>query len=735
MSDSIPLGPLPRVSQETHTTTNRDHDEPPPDYQPPKEQTELKLHSRSVFALLLALFYSGLVIAPWVITCRIADRPITPGGRYGPEDDSQHYHIANGTHSSYINDERWYHAARVIQTIASVLTLPVTSSICASAAVIFMQRQQRLTMPQLMTLADRGWMDRATYRRILSLQWPHYGSSLLLIGLFATVLGLVIAPIQSIFLTSQVVKTPIRSQNIEQLWDIPTTLAKAFEYPQLDDSNIITLMTRTALTTATEDSTHPQLWAGANVSCNAFSRDEYTRTFCTQQGATFSNISGYPDPFLAELPSHFHSGILRQFLPRFNSTTQFEPISEADFPENCDQIPDAFFVEYTNSTRYYDTEIIQTWGLKACMPGNVTQSPWKGTRDRHDFSEVLYLDINLTGYSAGYTRLQDRTIYRVTLNTTTGYFELPNYLNGGVAGFLLDKDPIKESCGDHCADQGGYRWSKRSSDLARRDTDLTTANTDLQLAKGKGPLLTIAMALFGTGSYIETRARTPELYSATAFPDFNASPSWPANSSACAYLIPLGKLLPNYPHCVSNSDGGRDGDEIRFEIRSWLEGFLVPAERLENAFNAAAFIATKLFLENTNGNPSYGDGLTVSYDMGADTQVPVISRAGIIFVSILIGLHLATLLGLGVYAAWMPRWTKHLDSFALLRMGASISERVPLFMAYRLGLVKELREVSGWMGDQMPEGEDVGMLGLGGPVRLRGNRRYVSFHKQPDYYH
>lgn len=37
----------------------------------------------------------------------------------------------------------------------------------------------------------------------------------------------------------------------------------------------------------------------------------------------------------------------------------------------------------------------------------------------------------------------------MTVNTTAGYFELPNYLNGKVAGFLLKEDP-NTMCGDDC---------------------------------------------------------------------------------------------------------------------------------------------------------------------------------------------------------------------------------------------------------------------------------------------
>ncbi|KAL2811415.1 hypothetical protein BJX63DRAFT_444099 [Aspergillus granulosus] len=738
MSESIPLGPIPRASQDTNASTGRDRDddrpaspnvESPPDYEPPKEQTELLLHPRSIYALLLALFYAALVLAPWVIICLIADRPITTD-RYGAftGGNGTYFYRAEDTQSPYRKNERWYHAARIIQAIAGVLTLPLTSAICASAAVIFMQRQQSLTMPQLMTLADNGWMDLSTYRRIYLLQWSRYGSSFLLFSILVSLLGLVIAPIQSIFLSSQAVKTPTQVQEIGPLWDLPTQVQRTAE-ASVPDDNLITLLTRTALTTATTDETHAQLWPGANVSCDPFSYAEYpySHNLCLRQGGTFNNISSYPDPFLAQLPSSFHTGLLRQFLPRINSTAQFQPIGEAEFPENCDQIPNAFFVEYTNSTRYYDTELMQTWSLKACMPANVTESPWKATRDRHDFSEELYIDVTLENYNLGYNH---RALYRITLNTTTGYFELPNYMNGGVAGFLLDQDP-NELCDDRCEYQEGYAWLKRRSE--KRETHITPVPGDLQVVRSKGPLLTIAMALFGDGSYIETRAKHPERYGPLVTRNYSSFDQ-PSHISACRDFVPLGHLLPDARisenHCIRNSDGADTG--IHYQVAYWLMNFLEPIDQLENAFNAAAFIATKKWLEHPMMATFSGDR-RVNFDMGADTQVPVISLAGITVVSALLGLHVLALLLLGLYSAWSPRWTKRLDSFAMMRIGGAISQHVPLLMAHRLNMVKGLRAVPGWIGDQMPESEPVGMLGLGGPLRLRSGRKYISYHRKPRY--
>lgn len=85
------------------------------------------------------------------------------------------------------------------------------------------------------------------------------------------------------------------------------------------------------------------------------------------------------------------------------------------------------------------------------MPRDLTTSPWKSTRDRQDFTEEVYLNVTLIHYNVNKLNQdqQNSTFYKVTLDTTAGYFELPNYMNGEVAKPLLKKDP-NSICGEHC---------------------------------------------------------------------------------------------------------------------------------------------------------------------------------------------------------------------------------------------------------------------------------------------
>jgi hypothetical protein len=123
--------------------------------------------------------------------------------------------------------------------------------------------------------------------------------------------------------------------------------------------------------------------------------------------------------------------------------------------------------------------------------------------------------------------------------------------------------------------------------------------------------------------------------------------------------------------------------------------------------------------------------LTVSYDLGADTQIPVISHDGMIVVSVLLGLDIASLLTMAIYSAVTPRWTNQFDSFAMMRIGAAMSEHLPLHVAHR---PERIEVLSGFIGDVPPDEADIGKpsknvgeLGLGAAFSLRGGMKYTCY--------
>ncbi|KAI9369667.1 hypothetical protein BJX61DRAFT_545352 [Aspergillus egyptiacus] len=98
------------------------------------------------------------------------------------------------------------------------------------------------------------------------------------------------------------------------------------------------------------------------------------------------------------------------------------------------------------------------------------------------------------------------------------------------------------------------------------------------------------------------------------------------------------------------------------------------------------------------------DTLALYYDMGADSEVPVISDTGIILISVLIGIDILALYAMAVYTCLVPRWTDNLDAFAMLRIGSALGEKVPLKVAPVPDDVSVLDEIAGWVGDLEEQG-------------------------------
>ncbi|KAL5043589.1 hypothetical protein BDW71DRAFT_216199 [Aspergillus fruticulosus] len=542
------------------------------------------------------------------------------------------------------------------------------------------RRNQNLTMRQVIALADRDWLDILTQlRHSFSLEsWKKHGSSLLLLAMLLSVLGLIITPIQSIFLSTETIKIPTKPQKISYLLDL-TDKARSEA-----DGNSITVMTRNALKIAAI--TEPQLYMGVwGLRC------------LTGVGNTWSNMPVLSDPFLAELSSEFNTGLIRQFAPRINSTARYEKYHRGRYANTTDLRYDDWF-----------------WGVQACMPDDVTQSPWKATRERQNFSEVLYLNITLRGYYSGAT--SDATYYGLTLHTTAGYFELPNYMNGGVAGPLLDKDPSELLCNSDCADQGSI---PTSPDHRHRPLS------------GEGLL------------HFTSRTRHQSAYASTS-PPFFETLSDSQIASACIDTVPLGPLLDsvttigNINRRITNRDGVVQGWNVDDQIADWLRGFNYGIDPLTRVFTAAAFFANKQW---TRGRTMYRDDrtLTISHNMGSDLKVPAISLAGVILVSILLGVHVLGLLVLGGYSSWSVRWTRTLDSFAMVPMASALNPPLDMLLSNSFRRLDVFDKTPGWVGDaaaaeSSAPGSEFGRMGVGAAMRVRRGVKFAAYHYGPQAY-
>jgi hypothetical protein len=147
---------------------------------------------------------------------------------------------------------------------------------------------------------------------------------------------------------------------------------------------------------------------------------------------------------------------------------------------------------------------------------------------------------------------------------------------------------------------------------------------------------------------------------------------------------------------------------------------------MESAFSSAAFFATSALFQESR----YPTELGVHSDHGIDTTIPDISLAGIIVVSVLLGLYLVGLFAMAAYAS-MPAWASTLDSFAILRIGARLGDHVPLKLAYRPREIWGLDHLPGWVGEAVEhDARDEGKparLAIGSERLLQSKRDYECY--------
>ena len=110
-------------------------------------------------ALWLILLYAFVAILSWTITCILCYRPIGVPTYFDQ--------FGNYTRSHYETTDNWRKAASVGLSILGVISIPVTSAICAKAATVYCQRRSDdkaplLSLRQMLALADKGWSDSAT---------------------------------------------------------------------------------------------------------------------------------------------------------------------------------------------------------------------------------------------------------------------------------------------------------------------------------------------------------------------------------------------------------------------------------------------------------------------------------------------------------------------------------------------------------------------------------------------
>ena len=140
--------------------------------------------SRQTYLLFPVSLYSCLSIIAWTIICIQTKRPITTHTySYDSNADDHDGVLANQMKSN----AEWFRAARILLTITNTLIIPLTSTVCASAAVIYVQnigRRRCFSMQHTATLADKGWSSPQVWLTLLSVKgWKSQGSYFLVFAM------------------------------------------------------------------------------------------------------------------------------------------------------------------------------------------------------------------------------------------------------------------------------------------------------------------------------------------------------------------------------------------------------------------------------------------------------------------------------------------------------------------------------------------------------------------------
>ena len=710
---------------------------------------------RQAYIIWLVLVYAAMLVTAWSILIVTSRHPIGRSS-YGCFDSKSYCRWSsswlasqNARTTQYINN------AQTLLSAVSLLTIPLTSAVCAAAVIPWWQEAgQSMSLRQVITLADKGWTSPYIYYRLLTPSgWKRYGSSFVALALLLHAIGAALSPAinQMSSLVSVKVPTSANAPSVSGL----VALHDMFENYGEDDSTAI-LKLREALKGVLPSQIQPRIWVPnvTRVDCNndtSWSSNDDDKipamTQCSNGGLTYLSLIDQPEAWISQLGYGFSTGVKSyQHIPRVNTSVEVKLIDK--LPAKCNSQQAVLLMNYAGTA----TEIVndttgeewttRDWWVKVCVLDYPEEPVFKDTDDSQTLVETAFLDL----YNWAMGDAEAHNVSVITMSTTVGYFELPNYDNDNVPGPLLQKFQLPPT----------YKYTKRRSGHERRQdmaytqsegTITSSKNSsqsipELETLPNKGPLLNIIYALFGNGSM-------PAIYGAENG-TYNPGVAWNTvydrtRNAPCLELVPLSSLSnalsksslwgPGYysttaKQCVTYYDLGLGNSMLYF-----LDNFFVPVDALAQLFRIAAYMSHDNWLSQT------GYSLRIEYDPGQELQKPGLTRDSIIGLSLAIAIFLLSLLMLAFYASFSRTWTYSLDAYALLRIGAELGrESLPFVLVSDAHGIGELDELPGWVGDVTGEdaekgsskkARELGMAWSGTEARrieaVRNKSRYLSY--------
>lgn len=628
---------------------------PPYEQRRPERIRSTPLH-RNLGILIPVVLYAAMAIYSWVTMCILS-------------------RVEDYTTNRNDIKTRSYRAARTLQVVTNVATLPVISFVCAWAAAVFVQNQRdacSLRLRQVVTLADRAWSNPMQYVRLLFYPtgFKRYGSSMLYLAIFIHIFGAITYPIQSLFLSTRIV-----------------SISPVDKYGFIDYSNFGVKSISSVVSSGENDAARilAVRQESQTLGINGYQDNLWGNT---------SQLSGYTShaSWFAPLSSNTSTGVYTdQYIPRVNCSAEVQSMTVDEFPSNC-SADSLFYAAYAYPNSYYNLTV------EVCLPGNTSQSPWLATSARQDFTEVLYVNI-ISNYTL--STVVDNLLpsymkpFKVNMNTTAGLFEMPNFKNNQIAGPLVSNSSCAND--DYCNDP---------THISRRYYNVFDPSAI-------GPLATIALALFGPGSFAETQQTEPGIYTI---------------KNETGWKLYLDSFATSTSHLPLVSLGFKNADLSGYPIDDWIGSFPVYSTQASSAFTQAGFLAIKAMFDS---NSEYGDFSIYSYNNALEQiTLPSINLPAMIACSVLFGLYMIPLLCLALYAAFSHRWTDTLDAFTMLRMGAALGQKdLPLLIGKNKRKIEILDNLPGVVRDISGPDDQIRQLAFGieggAPLQLR--KRYLAY--------
>ncbi|PYH70632.1 uncharacterized protein BO88DRAFT_362463 [Aspergillus vadensis CBS 113365] len=737
-------------------------DDKPADY---SHRTSRSL-SRSLKHLVpIVLIYCSLLIFSWTVMCILTHRPLlyhhsTPTWESARQLTCASQTVlgvtdsdANATFSCSQREatkvpltaaviaatRRWRLAARVVNSVMAVLTIPFSSFIAARAAIVYGQaagNERNFSLRKMLAVADRGWWNPFILARLFSAGGRRrLGSPLLYYAFLVCALGGLNWPLQQLLVSEVTIL-------VESLPSKVTPLISDADITGLSQVKSIETVgdTRSLINYATQYDSQPNIWRTPDSVCNSSMSWAYSCVSNSNQGGIATQF--YPlrgnSSFVSIPVNSVTTGIISDHAFRFNTSVASEEVSEEGYPDSCGG-PGSFSASTLANLSGLDVSYnvpISADGMmevKVCALGDSQSFPWNLTRNRQDIAEEAYIHFNSVAMSflTNGSRIASWT-QRIRANTTAGYFMLPNYMNNYQTGPLLETFDLAASFDpeNFIVDQ------EESMDVRALDDShvLGYGYPDPMPVSSPalGPLLTATKALFGPSTFFANRANsTPTLPNITSL-----------SLDECSEPIPFTYLsttntkdttswrYATLKPCASDTNSTYFND-----LAAWLGQLFANYDNPQttSVFTQGAFFANKANLGRASTEQAYRRILFK--DDGTSVEIFAIRPWAIAFLSTIIGLHLVGLVIMAFYAGLHPTWTESFDAFAMLRIGVQLAERkdvraqMPLLGNAETEDTAILDRTDGVIGEDIDavETENVGRLVVGGHGQVKKGKRYLVF--------